>query len=136
MSEAELQTNQTTIEEIKKIKEAFRQNELYQQSLSLCKDYQLEQFSADGKILEGKHSRIETINGKEMLVIYTFKNGMIHSENDLPAIEYPMHWEYWDNGLLIKVCDEEKDVREYWENGVPYKIVNDYSKRKEYKIHS
>lgn len=66
-----------------------------------------------------------------MLVIYTFKNGLIHSENDLPAVEYPMHWEYWKNGLVVEVADEEKDVREYWKDGLPYKIVKDYSKTKD-----
>ena len=111
MSEAELHTNHLTEEEIKKLREEFKKNELYQQSVSLCKDYQFEQFCAGEDILEGRHSRVETINGKEVLVIYTFKNGLIHSENDLPAVEYPMHWEYWKDGL-------------------PYKIVKDYSKSK------
>ena len=132
MTKTELQTNHPTIEEIENLKKAFKQNELYQQSLSIHKDFQFEQFSADGKILEGRHSRIETINGKKTLIIYTFKNGLIHSEDDLPAIEYPMHWEYWDNGLLVKVCDGEKDVREFWKNGLPYQIITDYSKNMNY----
>lgn len=131
MSEAELHTNHLTEEEIKKLREEFKKNELYQQSVSLCKDYQFEQFCAGEDILEGRHSRVETINEKEVLVIYTFKNGLIHSENDLPAVEYPMHWEYWKNGLVVEVADEEKDVREYWKDGLPYKIVKDYSKTKD-----
>jgi len=111
-----------TPEELTSLKEKIKQNELYKQSTSSFKDYQFEQFSANGKILEGQHSRIEKINGQEVLVIYNFKNGFIHSENDLPAIEYPMHWEYWSNGIITKVVDNGGDTEEVWENGFPVRV--------------
>ena len=105
-----------TEEEIKAKKERFKQNDLYQQSSSPYKDYQYEQFVAGETVLEGQNSRADEINGKEMLVIFNFKNGLIHSEGDRPAIEYPNHWEYWDNGLITKVVDDGGDTVEYWEN--------------------
>ena len=118
-----------TEEEIRAKKEQFKQNDLYQKSTSPYKDFQFEQFSANGEILEGQHSRTDTIDGKEMLVIFNFKNGLIHSENDLPSIEYPNHWEYWENGLIKKVVDAGGDTCEYWENGVPVRIENNLSQR-------
>lgn len=118
-----------TAEQLASIKEQIKQNENYRCSTSPFKDYQFEQFSANGVILEGRHSRTEIINGKEVLVIFNFKNGLIHSENDLPAIEYPMHWEYWDNGLITKVVDDGGDTEEYWKNGVPERILNNLSEK-------
>ena len=111
-----------TEEEIKIKREEFKKNELYQKSTSPYKDFQFEQFCGNGEVLEGQHSRTEIINGKEVLVIFNFKNGLIHSEDDQPAIEYPMHWEYWNNGLIKKVVDGGGATKEYWENGVPVKI--------------
>lgn len=116
-----------TEKELKALKEQIKNNELYQQSVSTFKDFQFEQFTANGEILEGQHSRIEKINGKEVLVIFNFKKGLIHSENDLPAIEYPMHWEYWNNGLIAKVVDNGAETEEIWENGVPIKINHNMS---------
>ncbi len=114
-----------TIDEIKEMKENFKHNELYQKSCSPYKDFQLEQFFENGKVLEGQHSKTEKLNGKEVLVIFNFKNGLIHSDNDLPAIEYPMHWEYWKNGYITKVVDNGGDTVEYWANGVPIPIHTD-----------
>ncbi len=111
-----------TEEEINKMREDFKKNELYQQSTSPYKDFQFEQFCVNGEVLEGKNSKTEIINGREVLVIFNFKNGLIHSEGDQPAIEYPMHWEYWNNGLITKVIDDGGATKEYWENGVPVKI--------------
>lgn len=116
-------------QEIKEMRESFKKNPLYQQSTSFYKDFQLEQFSGNGVILEGQHSKPDVINGKEVLVIFNFKNGLIHSENNLPAIEYPMHWEYWENGLIKEVVDEGGDTKEYWENGVPVKIERNLSEK-------
>lgn len=116
-------------ENLQKTREDFERNELYQQSTSVHKHLQFEQFSGNGEILEGQHSRPEIINGKQVVVIYNFKNGMIHSENNLPAIEYPMHWEYWDNGLIREVVDDGGDTKEYWENGVPVKIERNLSEQ-------
>ena len=104
-----------------------KRNKLYQQSSSVYKDFQLERFSANGEIMEGQHSRTEIINGHPVLVIFNFKNGLIHSENDLPAIEYPMHWEYWNNGLITKVVDKGGDIEELWENGIPVEIKRNLS---------
>ena len=121
----------TDVDEIMAIKAAWNENELFQQSSSPFKQYQLEQFSANDEVLSGRHSRMETINGKEVLVIYNFnKDGLIHSEDNLPAIEYPMHWEYWENGMIKEVADKGGDTREYWENGVPVKIERNLSDEK------
>ena len=113
-----------TKEEIKAKKERFKQNDLYQKSTSPYKDFQFEQFSANGKVLVGNHSRTDTIDGKNRLVIFNFKNGLIHSENGLPAIEYLNHWEYWENGLITKVVDVGKKYIEHWNDGVPVHIAH------------
>ena len=118
-----------TEEEIKAKKEQFKQNELYKESSSPYKDFQFEQFHINGTPLEGQNSRTDMIDGKEVLVIFNFKNGLIHSENDLPSIEYPMHWEYWENGLIKKVVDNGGDTVEYWENGVPVRIDRNLSQK-------
>ncbi len=118
----EISYRESVEDKIIKMKNDFKKNELYQQSSSVYKDFQFEQFSSNGKVLEGQHSKEETINGRSVLVIFNFKNGLIHSENDLPAIEYPMHWEYWNNGLITKVVDKGGEIEELWKNGVPVEI--------------
>ena len=54
-----------TEEEINKMREDFKKNELYQQSTSPYKDFQFEQFCGNGEVLEGQHTRTEIINGKK-----------------------------------------------------------------------
>ena len=120
-----------TEEEIKAKKEKIGANELFKESSSPYKDLQFEQFSSSGEVLEGKHSRMDMIEVKEVLVIFNFKNGLIHSENDQPAIEYPMHWEYWENGMIKEVVDAGGDTKEYWENGVPVRIDRNLSEQEE-----
>ena len=118
--------------EIIELREKFKQNDLYQKSTSPYKDFQFEQFCAGGEIITGQHSRPDTINGQEVLVIFNFnKDGLIHSENNLPAIEYPNHWEYWENGLIKEVVDAGGDTKEYWENGVPVRIDTNCSKKEQ-----
>ena len=56
---------------------------------------------------------------------------MIHSDDGLPAIEYPMHWEYWREGLIEKVVDAGGDTEELWKDGVPVKIERNLSLRGE-----
>lgn len=115
-----------TEEEFKKIPE----NELWQKSVSVHKHLQLHQMTADGKVLEGQESRYEDANGNPSgsenfdevtarMVIYTFKNGVINSDGDTPAIEYPGHWEYWKDGLIEKIVSDYGRHVEHWENGVP-----------------
>ena len=117
--------------EIIELREKFKQNDLYQKSTSPYKDFQFEQFYANDVILEGRNSRTDLIKGKEVLVIFNFKNGLIHSENELPAIEYPNHSEYWENGLIKEVVDEGGETKEYWENGVPVRIDTNCSKKEQ-----
>ncbi len=111
-----------TEKEILALREEFSQNELYKKSCSPYKDCQFEQFSADGEILEGRHGKTDVINGKERYVIFTFKNGLIHSQDGMAAVEFPNHWEWWNNGLLEKVIDNDAGVEEIWKDGVPISI--------------
>ena len=120
-----------TEDEIKAKKEAFRQNALYQQSTSPYKDFQLEQFHVGGTPLDGQHSRTDVVGGSEELVIFRFKDGLIHSDGDQPAVEYPMHWEYWRDGMIEKVVDAGGDTVEYWEDGVPVRIERNLSQREQ-----
>ncbi|MGP1586839.1 MAG: hypothetical protein ACTTHG_00685 [Treponemataceae bacterium] len=113
-----------TEQEILEKRESFKKNELFQKSCSIFKDFQYEQFEIDGVFLNGQNSKIIEINGVDTVVLFNFKNGYIHSEDDRPAIEYPMHWEYWKDGLIEKIVDRGGTIREYWENGVPVRIEN------------
>ena len=115
--------------EITARRESFRQNGLYRESSSPYKDFQLEQFSAGGTVLDGRHSRTERIGGKDVLVIFSFRNGLIHSDDGLPAVEYPMHWEYWKDGLIEKVVDAGGDTVEHWKDGVPVRIERNRAER-------
>ncbi|WP_318714491.1 hypothetical protein, partial [Treponema sp.] len=37
------------------------------------------------------------------IVIYNFKDGVLHSTDDEPAVQYPGHWEYWENGVPVRI---------------------------------
>ena len=117
-----------TQEEFDKLMKRVESNELYKKSKSLHKGFQFRIFSdeATGKLVDGQQLREE--DGK--VVIYLFKNGVFHSENDEPAIQYPGHWEYWENGLIKKVVADGGDTEEYWENGVPVRIETNLAERR------
>ena len=68
------------------------------------------------------------------VVIYNFKDGFLHSENDEPAIQYPGHWEYWEKGLIKKVVADGGDTEEYWENGVPVRIETNLAERRRREV--
>jgi hypothetical protein len=40
----------------------------------------------------------------------------------MAAVECPNHWEWWNNGLLEKVIDNDAGVEEIWKDGVPISI--------------
>lgn len=121
-------------EETMKFLEEIEKNELWQKSLSVHKDMQMRAMGMNGKPLTGQVSRMEDKNGNlqgmenfdetsARLVLFNFnENGVLHSTDDVPAIEYPGHWEYWENGLITKVVADFGHVVEHWENGVPLKV--------------
>lgn len=132
-----------TQEAFDKLMQKLESNELYQKSKSLHKGYQFRLFSDPvlGKVIDGQQVRKEDDNllveGMEgydettaKLVIYNFKDGVLHSENDEPAIQYPGHWEMWDKGIITKVVADGGDTEEYWENGVPVRIENNLAERR------
>lgn len=117
-----------TEKEILQRKESFKENVLFKQSTSPYKDFQYEQFHVNGVPLEGQNSRSDNINGKELLVIFNFKNGLLHSDDEnTPAIQYPGHWEFWKNGLVDRVYDDGGNTVEYWEDGIPVSIEKNRS---------
>lgn len=111
-----------TNEEIEKKRNEWRANELFQQSHSHMKESQLEVFwdKDESDILQGEHHRLEKFGEDEFIVIYRFKDGLLHGE---PAIEYPCHWENWENGLITEVADYDTRSHEVWKDGVPVKIT-------------
>jgi len=112
-----------TIDEIKEMKENFKHNELYQKSCSPFKDFQFEQFSVNNEILTGTHERHRRIGDIFRTVLFRFNDfGLLHSENDLPAIEYQGHMEYWKDGVITRVVDVNEGTEELWEDGVPIQI--------------
>lgn len=126
--------NLLTSEQFEELTRKLESNELYQKSKSLHKVLQFKRFmdSETGKYLNGQIVRMEDrylLEGDEgfdekkaKLVIYSFKDGVLHSENNEPAVQYPGHWEIWENGLLKKVVADGGDTEEYWENGIPVRI--------------
>ncbi len=136
---AELMTQEAYEKIIKKLEA----NELYNESKSLHKSFQFRIFSdpANGQVINGQQVRkeddnllLEGMDGFEeksaKIVIYNFKDGVLHSENNEPAIQYPGHWELWDQGLIKKVVADGGDTEEFWENGVPVRIERNLSERR------
>ena len=132
-----------TREAFNQLQKKLESNELYLKSKSLHKGFQYRLFSnpATGKQVDGQHLRMEDesllVDGMEgfdeksaKLVIYNFKEGVLHSENNEPAVQYPGHWEYWNHGLITKVVADGGDTEEYWENGVPVRIETDLAVRR------
>ena len=132
-----------TLEAFNQLQKKLESNELYQKSKSLHKSLQYRLFSdsATGKPVDGQLLRMEDdsllVDGMEgfdeksaKLVIYNFEEGVLHSENNEPAVQYPGHWEYWNHGLITKVVADGGDTEEYWENGVPVRIETDLAVRR------
>ena len=132
-----------TLEAFNQLQKRLESNELYQKSKSLHKSLQYRLFSdsATGKPVDGQQLRMEDdsllVDGMDgfdekraKLVIYNFKEGVLHSENNEPAVQYPGHWEYWNHGLITKVVADGGDTEEYWENGVPVRIETDLAVRR------
>ena len=132
-----------TLEAFNQLQKKLESNELYQKSKSLHKSLQYRLFSdsATGKPVDGQQLRMEDdsllVDGMEgfdekraKLVIYNFKEGVLQSENNEPAVQYPGHWEYWNHGLITKVVADGGDTEEYWENGVPVRIETDLAVRR------
>ena len=132
-----------TLEAFNQLQKKLESNELYQKSKSLHKSLQYRLFSdsATGKPVDGQQLRMEDdsllVDGMDgfdekraKLVIYNFKEGVLHSENNEPAVQYPGHWEYWNHGLITKVVADGGDTEEYWENGVPVRIETDLAVRR------
>lgn len=134
--------NLLTSEQFEELTRRLESNELYQKSKSLHKVLQFKRFmdSETGKYLNGQIVRLEDgylLEGDEgfdekkaKLVIYSFKDGVLHSENNEPAVQYPGYWEIWENGLLKKVVADGGDTEEYWENGVPVRIETNLAERR------
>ena len=134
--------NLLTSEQFEELTRKLESNKLYQKSKSLHKVLQFKRFmdSETGKYLNGQIVRQEDgylLEGDEgfdekkaKLVIYSFKDGVLHSENNEPAVQYPGHWEIWENGLLKKVVADGGDTEEYWENGVPVRIETNLAERR------
>ena len=132
-----------TLEAFNQLQKKLESNELYQKSKSLHKSLQYRLFSdsATGKLVDGQQLRMEDdsllVDGMDgfdekraKLVIYNFKEGVLQSENNEPAVQYPGHWEYWNHGLITKVVADGGDTEEYWENGVPVRIETDLAVRR------
>lgn len=123
--------------------EKIQNDELYKKSKSIHKGFQYRQFYNDvtHQLMEGQQVRREDANGlvevqegfdesTARIVIYNFKDGVLHSENNEPAVQYPGHWEMWNRGVLEKVVADGGDTEEYWENGVPVRIETNLAERR------
>ncbi len=118
-------------------------NELYKKSAALHKEYQHMRFLENGsnKALEGQRIRREDkkglIEGEEgfdinsaYFVIYNFKDGVLHDNDNTPAVQSKGHWEHWINGEIIKIISKGGDTEEYWSKGVPVRIDTNLSERR------
>lgn len=133
-----------SIEETKAFIEKLEKNELYKKSKSIHKVFQFRQFTdpVTGSYVNGQQVRKEDSKGlsefeegfdasSSRIVIYNFKDGVLQSENEEPAVQYPGHWEMWDKGLLVKVVADGGDTEEYWKDGAPVAIETNLSERRE-----
>ena len=111
-----------------KLMNRLEANELYQKSKAIHKGFQFRIFtdSKTGMPLVGQQVQYES--GR--MVLYNFTNGLLNSQDNEPAIEYPGHWEYWKDGLITKVVTDGGDTEEYWENGVPVRIETNLAERR------
>lgn len=110
------------LQEILEIKQKISKHHLFQKSVSPFKSLQMEQFLIKGQPITQEQAQINKIDNIERKVIYRFdNNGLLHSD-DLPAIEYYGHWEFWNHGFIREVVDIPKNVREFWIKGVPARI--------------
>lgn len=130
-----------TEQEFLNLQAKLESNELYQQSTSLHKYMQYQQFDFAGELLNGSQLRKEDSEGipegeenynllTSRVVIYNFTDGVLNSENNEPAVQYPSHWEIWKNGEIVKVVSDGGDIEEYWENGVPVRIERNLAERR------
>jgi len=127
--------------EHEKLTKKLWDNELYCKSKSAHKVYQFMQFmDADNNLLEGRQVRKEDANLNPLgspeydestgrIVIYNFKEGVLHSTDDEPAVQYPGHWEFWKNGVIEKIFADGGDTEEFWKNGVPVRIEENLAVR-------
>ncbi|MBQ0052771.1 MAG: hypothetical protein KBT11_12040 [Treponema sp.] len=130
-------------EDFEENRKRLESDELYKKSKSVHKAYQYMRFTdSDGKPLEGQIVRREDRNmipmggegydeASSRLVIYSFRDGVLHSNEGEPAVQYPGHWEIWDAGLLMKVVSDGGDTQEFWENGVPICIETNLAEKRQ-----
>lgn len=125
-----------TESELEELKKQLMENELYQKSHALHKEFQFQLFRNDeNQKLEGERDCFEPIkdrNNMVLPVIYRFKNGFLHSAPNSkgilqPGIEYLDHWEYWTNGIIDTIeynTAADKHIIEIWNDGLPTDIKN------------
>lgn len=124
-----------TKDEFEKMIEDLHENPLYQKSQALHKEYQFRMFTENGNPMDGQKIRLEDSKGcvegqpnfdndSKIIVIYNFKDGFLHSENNNPALQYPGHFEFWDEGMITKVVADGGSHIEQWKDGVPDNIQN------------
>ena len=133
---------QMKLEAYNAIRAKAEENPLYQKSKSIHKKFQYLRFFDDAnRPLNGQQIRREDANSipegadgfdekTARIVIYNFVDGLLHSENDEPAVQYPNHWEFWNQGLLQKVVADGGDTEEYWKNGLPVRIDTNLAQRR------
>lgn len=116
-----------TESEYKEVQEKLKENELYNKSCSTFKAYQFASWNYPngGALYDGQKTLTIEIDGAPVVVLLNFKNGLLTSDGDEPAVEYPMHWEYWKDGLIEKVIGDGGDIVETWKDGVPIEIQTD-----------
>lgn len=82
----------------------------------------------DGNLFDGELSKVFDINDNvpndadydpqtSITGIFRFKDGYLHAEG-VPAVEYPGHSEFWQNGKLLTVNAGYDSVREEWLDGM------------------
>lgn len=111
-----------------KLMNRLEANELYQKSKAIHKGFQFRIFTDPKTRMPLVGQQVQYESGR--MVLYNFTNGLLNSQNDEPAIEYPGHWEYWKDGLITKVVTDGGDTEEYWENGVPVRIETNLAERR------
>lgn len=114
--------------EYEKLMKRLEANELYQRSKSIHKGFQFRIFTDPKTGLPVVGQQVQYESGR--MVLYNFTDGVLNSQDDEPAVQYPGHQEYWKDGLITKVVTDGGDTEEYWEDGVPVRIETNLAERR------
>lgn len=121
-----------TNEEVRKLKgdelmqflKDAEENELWQKSVSFWKGMQMRRFfSGDEPMTKRIFHLMDSDKSTKIGMFINIEDGVITDRGDMAAVEtMDGHFEFWTDGLIMKVVSKGGRHVEIWEGGVPIKI--------------